>query len=178
MNIIFSSSAFSVNSIGISFLLCDTTDPIQEMNQPISSDNPDGEETPETPGNDDSNNDDENPMNNNLKITVGSVSFSAILEDNVTTRVFKKLLPMTVNMSELNGNEKYYYLSGNLPTAFYNPGTIRTGDLMLYGSSRMLLFYETFSTSYSYTRLGRVDNPSGLAAVLGSGSITVIFELQ
>lgn len=49
---------------------------------------------------------------------------------------------------------------------------------MLYGSSRMLLFYETFSTSYSYTRLGRVDNPSGLAAVLGSGSITVIFELQ
>uniref|UniRef100_UPI00402500AC cyclophilin-like fold protein n=1 Tax=Bacteroides cellulosilyticus TaxID=246787 RepID=UPI00402500AC len=148
------------------------------MNQPISSDNPDGEETPETPGNDDSNNDDENPMNNNLKITVGSVSFSAILEDNVTTRVFKKLLPMTVNMSELNGNEKYYYLSGNLPTAFYNPGTIRTGDLMLYGSSRMLLFYETFSTSYSYTRLGRVDNPSGLAAVLGSGSITVIFELQ
>lgn len=80
------------------------------MNQPISSDNPDGEETPETPGNDDSNNDDENPMNNNLKITVGSVSFSAILEDNVTTRFFKKLLPMTVNMSELNGNEKYYYL--------------------------------------------------------------------
>ena len=75
-----------MNSIGISFLLCDTTDPIQEMNQPISSDNPDGEETPETPGNDDSNNDDENPMNNNLKITVGSVSFSAIIEEKETTR--------------------------------------------------------------------------------------------
>lgn len=169
---------FSVNSIGISFLSCDTTDPIKEMNQPIPPDNSDGEETPETPGNDDDNNDDENPMNNNLRITVGSVSFSAVLEDNATTEAFKKLLPMAVYMSDLNGNEKYYYLSGNLPTASYNPETIRTGDLMLYGSSCMVLFYETFSTSYSYTRLGRVDNPSGLAAALGSGSITVTFELQ
>ena len=62
----------------------------------------------ETPGNDDDNNDDENPMNSNLKITVGSVSFSAVLEDNTTTKVFRKLLPMTVNMSELNGDEKRY----------------------------------------------------------------------
>ena len=57
---------------------------------------------------DDDNNDDENPMNSNLKITVGSVSFSAVLEDNTTTKVFRKLLPMTVNMSELNGDEKRY----------------------------------------------------------------------
>ena len=41
---------------------------------------------------------------------------------------------MTVDMSELHGNEKYYYLSNGLPTASSNPGTIRTGDLMLYGS--------------------------------------------
>ena len=45
-------------------------------------------------------------MNSNLKITVGSVSFSAVLEDNTTTKVFRKLLPMTVNMSELNGDVK------------------------------------------------------------------------
>ena len=47
-------------------------------------------------------------MNSNLKITVGSVSFSAVLEDNVTTKAFRKLLPMTVNMSELNGDENRY----------------------------------------------------------------------
>ena len=85
---------------------------------------------------------------------------------------------MTVNMPDLNRNEKYYYLSGSLPTAASNPGTIRTGDLMLYGSNCVVLFYESFSTSYSYTRLGRVNNSSGLASALGSGSVTVTFELQ
>lgn len=122
--------------------------------------------------------DDDNPMSNNLKITVGSASFNATLENNAAATAFKALLPMTINMSELNGNEKYFYLSGNLPTASSNPGTIRTGDLMLYGGSCLVLFYETFSTSYSYTRLGRVNNPSELASALGSGSVTVTFELQ
>lgn len=84
---------------------------------------------------------------------------------------------MTVLMSEMNGNEKYCYLSGNLPTAASNPGTIRAGDLMLYGSNCVVLFYETFQTSYSYTRIGRADNPSGLAAALGSGNVTITFEL-
>ena len=84
---------------------------------------------------------------------------------------------MTVDMSELHGNEKYYYLSNGLPTASSNPGTIRTGDLMLYGSTCVVLFYETFSSSYTYTRLGRITNPSGLASALGSGGVNVTFEI-
>ena len=47
---------------------------------------------------------------------------------------------------------------------------------MLYGSTCIVLFYESFSTSYRYTRIGRVDNPAGLAAAVGSGSVTVSFE--
>ena len=172
--------------LSVGFTSCDTDDPIPtppETEQPVPPVNPDepgGNDDPGEPGNPDDNNDPDNnnPMSNNLKISVGSASFNATLEENATVTAFKALLPMTVNMSEMNGNEKYYYLPENLPTASSNPGTIRTGDLMLYGSSCMVLFYETFSTSYSYTRQGRVDNSSGLASALGSGNATVTLELQ
>lgn len=116
--------------------------------------------------------------NNIMKITIGSDTFTATLVSNSTTNAFRQLLPMTINMSELNNNEKYYGLPSALPTNASNPGTIQNGDLMLYGSSTLVLFYKTFSTSYSYTQIGSIDNPSGLQNALGAGSVTVSFELQ
>ena len=153
-------------------------------NNPGNSGNPNHPGRPDPPvdpGNNNvgSHNDDDNdPMGNRLYIRVGPVTFTATLENNAAATAFKALLPITVDMSELNGNEKYYYLPGSLPSAASNPRTIRTGDLMLYGSDCLVLFYETFSTFYRYTRLGAVDNPSGLGSALGSGSVTVTFELQ
>lgn len=113
-----------------------------------------------------------------LKIKIGTNVFTATCYGNATAKAFKKMLPMTINMTELNGDEKYYDLPERLPTNASNPGTIQNGDLMLFGSRTLVLFYKTFSPSYSYTKLGRVDNPSGLAAALGSGNATVTFEMQ
>jgi hypothetical protein len=113
-----------------------------------------------------------------MKITIGTNTFTAKLYNNATATAYKAKLPLTINMSGLNGNEKYFDLPNNLPTHSSNPGTIQTGDLMLYGANTLVLFYKTFSTSYNYTRLARIDNPSGLAAALGSGNITVKFELE
>jgi hypothetical protein len=117
-------------------------------------------------------------MRNKLKITVGAKTFSATLLDNATATALKKLLPMTVEMTELNGNEKYFRLPSNLPANASNPGTIQVGDLMLYGSNTLVLFYESFSTSYTYTKIGRIDDASGLAAALGAGNVKVSFELE
>lgn len=176
-------------SLSVTLTSCSPDDPVGEIEQPVTPDGPDVPgDTPDEPdnnspdepgnsGNDDKGNKD-NTMSNNLKISIGEVSFNVTLENNATAAAFKALLPMTMNMSELNGNEKYYYLSGSLPTASSNPGTIHAGDLMLYGSSCVVLFYETFSTSYSYTRIGRIDNPSGLSEVLGRGNANVTFEIQ
>lgn len=132
--------------------------------------------TSEEPDNDGSNNNSPT-MKNQLSIHVGTTSFNVSLENNATAIAFKALLPLTPTLSEMNGNEKLFYLAADLPTASSRPGTIRAGDLMLYGSNCLVLFYETFSSAYSYTRLGRVNNPAGLADALGSGSVTVRFEL-
>lgn len=113
-----------------------------------------------------------------MNIQVGSVNFRVILYDNVSTRTLLEQMPLTLNMSELNGNEKYYYLQGSLPTASQRVGSINTGDLMLYGADCLVLFYESFSTSYSYTRLGYIEDASGLVDVLGSGSVQVTFRVD
>ena len=112
-----------------------------------------------------------------LNIKVGDKNFTATLESNNTTKSSLEKLPLTINMSELHGNEKYYYFDESLPTNSQSIRNINTGDLMLYGSDCLVLFYKSFSTSYSYTRLGHIDNPQGLADVVGSGNITVTFEV-
>jgi hypothetical protein len=113
-----------------------------------------------------------------IKITIGDKFFTSTVHNNATTTALKAKLPLTINMKELNGNEKYFDLPDNLPANASNPGTIQIGDLMLYGSNTLVLFYKSFSTSYNYTRLARIDNPSGLAAALGSDNVTVKFEVQ
>lgn len=157
-------------------------DPITDTPVQPNPEEPEGNDNSGS-GNDNGNNDNgknegENKMNRSMTIRIGDHSFDATLEANATACAFATLLPMTVTMNELNGNEKYHYLSENLPTDSYRPGTIRNGDLMLYGSNCVVLFYETFSSSYSYTRIGQLDNPSGLASVLGKGNMTVIFEIN
>ena len=112
-----------------------------------------------------------------ITITAGKKKFSAKLYDSETSRAFAEKLPMTMEMSELNGNEKYYYMPESLPTRAERPGRIKTGDLMLFGSDCIVLFYESFSASYSYTPVGYVEDPDSLAEALGSGSVQVTFEI-
>ncbi|MFI8380297.1 cyclophilin-like fold protein [Leeuwenhoekiella sp. NPDC079379] len=115
--------------------------------------------------------------NQTIKITVDSKTFNATLLDNPSSEAFKELLPMSITMTELNDNEKYYDLPKKLPSQASNPGTIHNGDLMLYGSNTLVLFYKTFSTSYSYTKLGSINDPAGFKEALGTGNVIVKIEL-
>ena len=111
-----------------------------------------------------------------IKISVGSKTFDAVLEDNAAAQEFYKMLPLEITMNELNGNEKYYRLGKNLPSNDRRAGTINAGDLMLWSSNTVVLFYKNFSSGYSYTRLGKILNPNGLLDSVGSGNISVKFE--
>lgn len=113
-----------------------------------------------------------------LLIQAGGRSYTATLEDNPSTQAFLSCLPLTVNMNELNGNEKYYNLPELLPTDSQPVGNLHTGDLMLYGSDCLVLFYQNTANNYRYTRLGRIDDPYGLADALGQNNVQVTFQLN
>ena len=89
-----------------------------------------------------------------------------------TVRALAELLPLTLEMSAMP-HEKYCYLSQELPVSTESPGTIAAGDVMLWGNSCLVIFYESFQTSYSYTRIGRIVDTDGLADALGQGGVTV-----
>ena len=112
-----------------------------------------------------------------IGVQIGSKIFTAKLFDSISSRALVTRMPMTVTMSELNKNEKYYNMPNSLPTNTQHVGKINAGDLMLYGSDCLVLFYMSFNTSYSYTRLGYIEETSGLANALGSGSVQVTFSL-
>ena len=111
-----------------------------------------------------------------INLTINGNNFTATLDDNETTRELLSRLPLEVSMSELNGNEKYYYFDESLPTNSYRPGNISTGDIMLYGNDCLVIFYEEFATPYSYTRVGKIDNVDNLKDALGNGNVNVMIS--
>ena len=111
-----------------------------------------------------------------IKITIAGKNFTATLSDTPAAEEFSKRLPLTLRMNELNGNEKYAGLSDKLPADSACPDRIDSGELMLYGNSTLVLFYESFPTSYSYTRIGKITDVRGLKEAVGRGSVTVTFE--
>ena len=113
---------------------------------------------------------------NKIKLQVGEKIFEVALENNSSAEKFAEKLPLEITMNELNGNEKYYKFAENFPSKDEHIGEIHEGDLMLYNSSYVVLFYKNFSTSYNYTRLGKILNAEGLRETVGNGNIKVKFE--
>ena len=121
---------------------------------------------------------DNNHVNNNeevtktMKVIINEKDYIINLEDNESANSLISHLPLNLYMNELNGNEKYVYLDFNLPTNSKNPKRINTGDVMLYGDNCLVIFYKSFDTSYSYTKIGHIDNLPDL----GKESIDVKLE--
>ena len=115
------------------------------------------------------------PGERRIWMAVGERRFAVTLADNEAARAFVAQLPLTLDMPDLNGNEKHVKLPKALPTNATRPGTIRNGDLMLWGSDTLVVFYLTFDSPYSYTRLGRIEEAAALPQVLGPGQVRVTF---
>ena len=111
---------------------------------------------------------------NKMYATINGEKLEIQLEDNATAVAFAKMLPLELTMSDLNSNEKYVNLDGPLPINSYEPGRVEVGDVMLYGDDCLVIFYESFDTEYSYTKIGYID---GLPE-LGDGDVVVEFGAE
>ena len=108
----------------------------------------------------------------NIKVIISDKTYTLNLENNKTVEEFINLLPKEFTMNELNGNEKYVNMNDSLTTNSYKAKHIEKGDVMLYGDNCLVIFYESFDTSYSYTKIGHINNLPDL----GEGNIKIKFE--
>ena len=91
-----------------------------------------------------------------IEVIIKNEHYKVELEDNRSADIFLERLPLKIKVKELNGNEKYGIISKKIPSDRSYSGNIEVGDLMLYGDDCIVLFYKSFYTPYSYTKLGRI----------------------
>lgn len=108
-------------------------------------------------------------------ITINGQIYEGELYHSSSAEAFAALLPLSIDMQELNGNEKYYYCPDIFPTDAKKVQHINAGDIMLYGSDCLVLFYQSFDTSYRYTPLGKIKNPDRLAEFAGTETAAITF---
>lgn len=114
----------------------------------------------------------------NMKVQVGDAVFSATLEENEAVASFVEMMrenPVSIQMSDYSGFEKVGPLGTSLPTS-NSQTTTHAGDIVLYNGNQIVIFYG--SNSWSYTRLGHVDDLTGWEEALGSSDVTVTFSLE
>lgn len=114
---------------------------------------------------------------NQMLVQVGDSRFTATLEDNAAVEALVAMMqekPVTIAMSDYAGFEKVGSLSASLP-ASNSQTTTQAGDIVLYNGNQIVVFYG--SNSWSYTRLGHIDDLAGWEEALGSGDVTVTFSL-
>lgn len=113
-----------------------------------------------------------------MTLQIGNNTFTATLENNDAVDALVDMMreePVVIQMSDYSGFEKVGSLGTSLP-ASNKQTTTQSGDIVLYNGNQIVIFYG--SNSWSYTRLGRIDDLSGWEDALGSGDVAVTFSLE
>ncbi|MBP3360327.1 MAG: hypothetical protein J6N52_05705 [Clostridia bacterium] len=113
-----------------------------------------------------------------MKVQIGDKAFTATLEDNAAVAELVEMMkeePITIHMDDYSGFEKVGSLGRSLTTSNVQT-TTTAGDIVLYNGNQIVMFYG--SNSWSYTRIGKIDDLAGWEDALGSGSVTVTFDIM
>lgn len=113
-----------------------------------------------------------------MKVTVGETGFTATLADNEAVDALVEMMesgPVVLQMRDYASFEKVGPLGKSLP-ASNRQMTTQAGDIVLYQGDQIVMFYGT--NSWSYTRIGHIDDLTGWEDALGDGDVTVTFSMD
>ena len=110
-----------------------------------------------------------------ISVRIDDMTYIMSVDAGKAGQEFANSTPFDLNMKDLNGNEKYYEGKDALPADPYKPGHIDAGDVMLYGDKTIVIFYKSFDTDFSYTRLGKIKNANSLQYMLEGDEVNVEF---
>ncbi len=113
-----------------------------------------------------------------INVKINDYTFTATLNDNEAANAFFEMIktePVTIKMSDYGGFEKVGSLGVTLPSSDMQTIT-DIGDIVLYQSNQIVIFYG--SNSWSYTRLGRIDDVDGLRKAITGSAVDVTFSAE
>lgn len=113
----------------------------------------------------------------NITVTIGGTEYAAQLEDNAAARELFTLFPLSVEMKEWQPNKEYYAgldktINGKAPAA----KAIAAGDIMLYSSRSLVIFYDSSANTAGYVKLGHIPDSKNLKAALDGAKGSVVFS--
>ena len=112
-----------------------------------------------------------------MNVQIGDYTFTATLEQNQAVNELIDMMkegPVTIEMSDYSGFEKVGPLGKGLTTDNHQTTTTE-GDIVLYSGNQIVIFYG--SNSWSYTRIGKIDDLTNWKKALGSGDVTAVFTV-
>ena len=112
-----------------------------------------------------------------MNVQIGDYNFTATLEANAAVDELVGMMKggaVTVDMDDYSGFEKVGSLGQSLTTS-NSQTTTHAGDIVLYNGNNIVMFYG--SNSWSYTRIGKIDDLTDWEKALGGGSITAVFTV-
>lgn len=145
--------------------------------QPSETENPEQTEPSETENTESESSEEEN-SEMKMNVSVNGQDFTATLEQNSAVDALVRMMesgPVTLQLSDYSGFEKVGPLGQSLP-ASNSRTTTHAGDIVLYQGDQIVMFYG--SNSWSYTRLGHIDDLTGWEEALGIGDVTVTLSLK
>ena len=130
-----------------------------------------------TPSDDNQTTKEDETANMKLTLKINDLEVDVIWADNDSVKALKNLAKdgLTINMSKYGGFEQVGSIGSTLPSSDTRI-TTNPGDIVLYSSNQIVMFYD--SNTWSYTKLGYINlSKSELIDLLGDEDVVITLNL-